>query len=287
MKNLLFVLVGLLVAANLPAVTVFQNFDNDTWNYYVGSACGTAYSILPGWLMSQDRAKKGDLTTVGYTSTALGANAIAAGTAVTAIPQMWMQADFQYESGSTAFNSYFGLFYTGSDNAASSLNREYLGISVSGGTTMASSSTHVTSGGALATGSIASLTPVAGGLDVAGTYRVKMHFYQSGGNLVAEESLYLIDPIDGHLTQQFSTVTGTVAANNTSFLSGLDAFGIRNAFRNTSITASPMTHYWDNLYFSTDGPATGTFYPTWLGDIPEPATLIILGLGGLFLAKRK
>lgn len=123
--------------------------------------------------------------------------------------------------------------------------------------------------------------------------RYKLHYWYDAATSEGKANLavYRINPdgttgahkYDAWTAKNDPTSTVAVLIGATDDVS-FDSFGLSNR-NDSAYTYTRYNHNLvDNLYFSTDGANTGVCDPDF---VPEPATLALLGLGGLLLRKKR
>ncbi|MFA5292346.1 MAG: alginate lyase family protein [Phycisphaerae bacterium] len=269
-KTLLVIFVLFVFAANARPATILQNWNVNDWLQRVESSSQGVFNIYPGYINTQLKRKNG-ANTVAQLYKYLGSDAIAAGTSAGAVHEFWMGLDFQYLSGTTSYQSLFGIFYSQSDNLSSSTNRNWIALTLGGASVIAQAQQNASDG----TAYTVQLSPITGSV-ATDTYRVKMHVYNQGGNTVADVQLYqwITD------SQQWSPVgniSGVLLSGTNKFSVGLDALGVRNAYNSTSYTSTAPSYNMDNFYFSTLAPMPDIVFPMWVSAPGVPAQIDIYG----------
>jgi hypothetical protein len=139
-------------------------------------------------------------------------------------------------------------------------------------------------------GFVNTLAPTAfGSLYDEATRRFQVHYYIADGMVYADIKVGAVDEMTGIVTNVFTQNSILVYDSAASWDTvGLNAIGIRSRYASTGTSTSAKKasgkFNFDNLYFSTDGEQNMSA-PSWV--TPEPATLAMLGLGGLMLARRR
>ena len=255
-----------LFVVQVQALTIFQPW-NETSGWVKEEQLSNSYiEVRPNeaaWVTAHMSANPYAGKTAYYKL--LGDDSISSGTHGGQIPECWMQFDFTHTSSGVIMGR-LGLFNSdgvNNDVPTDSSNNYIAIMRATEGGSYNDSKIYIKSKLAKADGTDVSYlsTPL-----YADTYnvRVKVHIYSLSApdyNTYADVDVYDYDPatdtISSH-TRTPTSLTRFIIAKSTDYYNhGLDAFGIRNNYRDTELN---MNYKFDNLYFSTEGPLQMTYY---------------------------
>jgi hypothetical protein len=283
MRKLFVCLIVGSIAAVCPALVVNETFDGTSapegWTSYVGAGgdYGSSFAYPEGYLESRT-GRSDDDNGASYCKISLGDDSVepfvsgVPGSAVlwNEMPEITMSVDIKWlgSVATTDPSTMIGLFNDDGDNDRDP-GFNFLGACVAKGSALTrqmivylrafrgdgQGSTQKT-----VTGTAFTMTGAVGD-----TYRISMHFYQG-------ETDYLGDITVADLTNSAIPVqsqTGLlIIGGGWSFERGLDSFGVHNALGTDALA---NLYALDNMNLN----------------IPEPATIAILSIGGLIALRRR
>jgi hypothetical protein len=262
-------------------VTIFETFDSDPLaNGWTKSENGSAFTYL------------NDLTTGyvggGYMNVFMQQNqntdrfTMSLGQTYTQGQEFWIEFDsstryhYQWQRG------LFGVFNSASNNYTNAIADHFWRQQTS------SSSSNFTHRVDSFDSSGATTTYTADYVFVKNEpIRAKLHYYVDGnGDGIAEFQLWRLNEAgagDDVLLVDDTGANAAVILGAGKTLS-FDLFGLGNNYGTLS-TSYTQTSWVDNLYFSTDGANTEYVDPAFA--VPEPASLLLLGIGGLAVSRTR
>lgn len=246
-----------LFASIASSGTILQNWNVNDWTSRIEASSQSTFNIYTGYINAQLRRKNG-ANTVAEIFKSLGADAVPAGTAAGTVHEFWMGLDFQYLSGTSSYQTNFGIMNSQSDNLNTTTNRNWFFISLGGAAAIIQAQQNTSIGDALTV----QLNPITGSV-ATDTYRVKVHVYNQNGNTIGEMQVFDWN-VDSQQWVSIGTISGTLMSGTGKFSYSLDALGVRNGYNSTSYTGTPPSYNLDNFYFSTTAPMPDIVYPAWI-----------------------
>jgi hypothetical protein len=282
MKKLLIIFCVLALVGSVNAVTIFETFDSDpTSGSWTSSVNGSAFTYLDDLTTDPEGAAyEGG----GYLSSFMQRNpesdryTISLGQTFDQDQEFWMEFDsstkahYQYQRG------LFGVF-----NSTSANNADVIADNFWRQQTSSSSSNfghRVT-----AMDSIASATYYTSDYIFVKNepIRAKVHYYLDGsGNGVADLQLWRLNETGAADDELLTSSSGIVLSAGQTL--SYDLFGLGNIVG--GVSSYTQRSWIDNVYFSTDG-TNSTYVDPAFAVVPEPASLILLGLGSLVISRRR
>lgn len=282
MKKLLIIFCVLVFVASVNAVTVFETFDSDpTSGSWTSSVNGSAFTYLDDLTTDPEGAAyEGG----GYLNAFMQRNpesdryTISLGQTFDQDQEFWMEFDsstkahYQYQRG------LFGVF-----NSTSANNADVIADNFWRQQTSSSNSNFAHRVTAIDSSASATYYTSDYVFVKQEPIRAKVHYYVDGsGNGVADLQLWQLNET-GEADDVLLTSSSDIVLSAGQTLS-YDLFGLGNIVG--SVSSYTQRSWIDNVYFSTDGTNT-TYVDPAFAVVPEPASLILLGLGSLVISRRR
>ncbi len=284
MKKLIILFLVLVSVAVAQAVTIFETFDSDpTSGSWTSSVNGSAFTYLDDLTTDPEGAAyEGG----GYLNAFMQRNpesdryTISLGQTFDQSQEFWMEFDgstrahYQYQRG------LFGVFNSTSANNADVIADNFWRQQTSSASSNFGHRVYAMDSSASATYYTSDYVFLKNE-----PIRAKVHYYVDGsGNGVADLQLWQLNETGAADDVLLTSSSGTVLSAGQTL--SYDLFGLGNSYGTLSTTYTQRS-WIDNVYFSTDGANTTYVDPAFAVVVPEPASLILLGLGSLVISRRR
>jgi hypothetical protein len=294
-KKALFISALCLAAASsLHAYTITQNFSVDPWSNgwtKVESASAPAVvfnynttnmASVPGYL---DCAVQRSTATLGQAYIPLNTTYFMpngqSGSAT--VTDMWLGFDLSFGTGTYSTQQMAIGIFNSSQTYSNSATQNTLGLDLAKATSAlrVRSETINSTGGFVGTSTATTMATIGDTV----SRRFQVHYYISGGKVYADVKVGVFDDLTGAFTANVFTQNGVLLYDSAVSWDtiGMNAMGIKNLYMTTG-TSKTIKFNFDNMYFSTDS-EQNMAVPSWV--VPEPATMVLLGLGSLLLSRRR